>query len=141
MSTNIIPRLLHLGVAVLLALPIQIHAQTPSATPTSAEVSKLRDDAEKLRLENQRLRQLLAQPDAKAPNAPAAPAAPARSPQPSAKPTEAPTAPPATAPQGLTHWMTSSSSKRHNSKCRWFHTSKGRPCGPTEGIPCSICGG
>lgn len=39
------------------------------------------------------------------------------------------------------HWLTTSSHKRHNSKCRYFKTGKGRPCGPDEGTPCKVCGG
>jgi hypothetical protein len=38
-------------------------------------------------------------------------------------------------------WMTNSSSKRHNSGCRYFENSNGRYCGPHDGIPCKICGG
>jgi len=38
-------------------------------------------------------------------------------------------------------WMTNSSGKRHNSSCRYYHNSKGHPCGPNDGIPCKICGG
>lgn len=44
-------------------------------------------------------------------------------------------------PGGGTHWMTTSSGKRHNSGCRYYQNSKGRPCGPDEGTPCKICGG
>lgn len=33
----------------------------------------------------------------------------------------------------------SSTGKRHNSGCRYF--GSGRPCGPTDGIACKICGG
>jgi hypothetical protein len=40
-----------------------------------------------------------------------------------------------------THWMTYSSSKRHNRYCRWFMNSNGRPCLPSEGIACKVCGG
>jgi hypothetical protein len=43
--------------------------------------------------------------------------------------------------QSLTHWLTTSSNKRHNSSCRWFKNSNGRPCRANEGIPCKICGG
>jgi Ssp1 endopeptidase immunity protein Rap1a len=43
--------------------------------------------------------------------------------------------------QSLTYWLTSSSNKRHNSSCRWYRASHGRPCGADEGIPCKICGG
>ncbi|HYX49745.1 MAG TPA: hypothetical protein VE843_08375, partial [Ktedonobacteraceae bacterium] len=39
------------------------------------------------------------------------------------------------------YWMTISSGKRHNSACRYFMNSKGRFCGPDEGIPCKLCGG
>lgn len=38
-------------------------------------------------------------------------------------------------------WLTTSSSKRHNANCRYFKTSRGRPCKNNEGIPCKICGG
>jgi hypothetical protein len=38
-------------------------------------------------------------------------------------------------------WLTTSSNKRHNSSCRYFEKSRGRFCGPTEGIPCKLCGG
>ena len=33
----------------------------------------------------------------------------------------------------------SSTGKRHNSRCRYY--GSGRPCGPTDGIACKICGG
>ena len=39
------------------------------------------------------------------------------------------------------YWITNSSKKRHNSKCRWFKKSKGKLGQATEGIPCKICGG
>lgn len=39
------------------------------------------------------------------------------------------------------YWLTTSSGVRHNSKCRYYKTSKGRPCGPNEGRPCKKCGG
>lgn len=41
----------------------------------------------------------------------------------------------------LTHWFTTSSGKRHNSRCRYFKTTEGRPCGPDEGKACKLCGG
>jgi len=41
----------------------------------------------------------------------------------------------------LTHWITNSSGIRHNSSCRYFRNSKGRMCGPSEGVPCKLCGG
>ena len=39
------------------------------------------------------------------------------------------------------YWMTTSSHKRHNQKCRFYKNSKGRICQPDEGIPCKVCGG
>jgi hypothetical protein len=41
----------------------------------------------------------------------------------------------------LTHWLTTKSGKRHNSKCPFFKGSKGKPCGPNEGDACKVCGG
>ena len=38
-------------------------------------------------------------------------------------------------------WLTTSSTKRHNQGCRYYKTSKGRPCTKSEGIPCKVCGG
>ncbi len=39
------------------------------------------------------------------------------------------------------HWLTIKSGIRHNSTCRYYRNSKGRPCGPNEGRACKICGG
>ena len=39
------------------------------------------------------------------------------------------------------YWLTTSSGKRHNEKCRYYKTSKGRPCSRDEGTPCKACGG
>lgn len=38
------------------------------------------------------------------------------------------------------YWL-SFSNKRHNSKCRYFKASSGKPCGKNDGNPCKICGG
>ena len=48
---------------------------------------------------------------------------------------------PASTSNKLTHWITNSSSKRHNSRCRYFKNSRGRMCDPNAGIACKICGG
>ena len=40
---------------------------------------------------------------------------------------------------GVTYRM-SSTGKRHNSRCRYY-SSKGRDCGPSDGVACKICGG
>ena len=39
------------------------------------------------------------------------------------------------------HWLTESSGVRHNSSCRYYKSSKGRPCGLDEGRACKVCGG
>ncbi|MBN2035966.1 MAG: hypothetical protein JW768_04420 [Chitinispirillaceae bacterium] len=39
------------------------------------------------------------------------------------------------------YWLTTSSRTRHNSSCRYYKTTAGRPCGPKEGSPCKRCGG
>ncbi|MGA2253496.1 MAG: hypothetical protein ABSG53_02450 [Thermoguttaceae bacterium] len=39
------------------------------------------------------------------------------------------------------YWLTIKSGIRHNSSCRYYQNSKGRPCGPDEGRACKICGG
>jgi micrococcal nuclease len=39
------------------------------------------------------------------------------------------------------YWLTTASNTRHNSKCRYYEKTKGRPCGPNEGKACKICGG
>jgi len=41
--------------------------------------------------------------------------------------------------QGM-FWLTESG-KRHNSTCRFYKKSKGKPCGSREGTPCGTCGG
>ncbi|MHB8902708.1 MAG: thermonuclease family protein [Thermoguttaceae bacterium] len=38
-------------------------------------------------------------------------------------------------------WLTASSGVRHNSTCRYYKKSKGRPCTANEGQPCQKCGG
>jgi hypothetical protein len=39
------------------------------------------------------------------------------------------------------YWLTIKSGIRHNSSCRYYRNSRGRPCGPNEGRACKICGG
>jgi Tfp pilus assembly protein PilV len=107
--------------------PLVCLAQSPETDP-----AKLNQQIEQLRRENQLLRSLLTQAQAPAAN----PAQPT-----SATAQATSTVAPAGQQQELTHWLTSSSNKRHNSSCRWFKTSKGRPCRADEGIPCKICGG
>jgi hypothetical protein len=106
------------------------------------EVESLKKENEALRRENQQIRKLLAERVAERPPAtpaPAASAAPATAPSAQAAPAVA--VPQAGASRALGYWLTSSSSKRHNSTCRFYGTSKGRACGPNDGVACRICGG
>jgi hypothetical protein len=104
-------------------------SQTASSSPA---VEELKKQVQQLREENQKLRALLGQQ-------------PVSSTTPSSQPLQQPRPSASSSPtsdqQGLTHWLTSSSNKRHNSSCRWYRNSHGRPCRPDEGIPCKICGG
>ncbi len=45
---------------------------------------------------------------------------------------------PVPAPQA-SGYSKSSTGKRHNARCRYYDPS--RPCGPTDGVACKICGG
>lgn len=49
--------------------------------------------------------------------------------------------PPAPAAVGGPRWLTAGSGVRHNSTCRYYGKSQGRPCGENEGRPCKRCGG
>jgi hypothetical protein len=95
--------------------------------------AKLKEQIEQLRRENQLLRSLLAQ--SQAPPA----ATPAQRVAATGQTTS--TVATNTQQQELTHWLTTASNKRHNSSCRWYKASNGRPCRADEGIPCKKCGG
>src|SRR4051812_11665983 len=129
-SSSAFPKRLLTSAVVLLLAFTPAFSQAPQD-----ELAKLKQENQQLREENQRLRNLLIQRQASTP-LPYAP--PARS------PATVPAPPPVKtgAVQGapLDHWLTLSSSKRHNSSCRYFHNSNGRPCTKDEGIACKICG-
>ena len=94
-------------------------------------IAELERRVEALQSENQELRrQVVSTP--KASSTTPAPSAP----QVSGSQTPAPAQ-----QQQTGYWLTTSSGVRHNSKCRYYMTTKGRPCGPTEGRACKICGG
>ncbi|NQZ55867.1 MAG: DNA/RNA non-specific endonuclease [Lentisphaeraceae bacterium] len=44
-------------------------------------------------------------------------------------------------PQSGEYWISSSSGKRHNSRCRWFQNSKGHRGPKSKGMACKVCGG
>ena len=89
--------------------------------PSSASIGELTKQVQQLREENQRLRSQGAQT--------------------AVAPSSATMLQRNADQQGLTHWLTLSSSKRHNSSCRYYRNSRGRPCRADEGIPCMKCGG
>ena len=96
------------------------------------EQAKLKQENAQLRKENQQLRRLLA--DQGEPGGAAAAATNAVS----VVQTDQPNSETKTQ---LTHWFTTSNGRRHNSRCRYFKTTQGRPCGPDEGKACKLCGG
>ena len=108
---------------------------TNSVAELQQQVQKLKAENESLKQENQVLRKLVFEKQ----NTPQ----PTVQPQPLTQKTPAPSfqqpAPSQTAAQG--YWMTTSSHKRHNSSCRYYGTTNGRPCSKDEGIACKICGG
>ncbi|MDX6766866.1 MAG: hypothetical protein SFU85_08750 [Candidatus Methylacidiphilales bacterium] len=95
-------------------------------------VSELEKLVEELRAENQLLRQRLASTPTPAPT-PVSPSSGI-----SSTPGYQTSSPAATS--GAGYWI-SSTGKRHNSGCRYYQTSKGRPGTQTEGVACKICGG
>jgi regulator of replication initiation timing len=135
MKNNLFSRFIVLASAALVFVSPLSHSQ--SSPSTAEEVAKLKAENEKLRIESRRLRQMLTQSQA----VPAAPAKPAAPLQPKIPASPAPATSPSTESAGLTHWITSSSGKRHNSGCRWYATTKGRKCSATEGSACLKCGG
>ena len=121
-------------------------ADTDSITEIRQQLEKLRSENNALKQENQVLRKLVFERQ----NAPQPP--PVSSPTPSSVSTPLPPAPPSTpsaarivptkpSSGAVEYWITTSSSKRHNSGCKYFQTSKGRPGAATEGTACKICGG
>ena len=113
-------------------------ATAPSAPQSiESEIKALRQEVARLREENQILRRLLAETSTGNTTG--------QSGIPSQRADVPPTINPPAAASGnqqeTGYWMTTSSHKRHNSKCRYYKASNGRTCGPDEGIPCKICGG
>ena len=110
------------------------------------QLEKLKSENAALKQENQVLRKLVFERQS-APQPP-----PVSSPIPSSVSTPLPPAAPSTpsaarvvptkpSSGAVEYWITTSSSKRHNSGCKYFQTSRGRPGAATEGTACKICGG
>ena len=119
----------------------------------SSQINEIRQQLEKLKSENAALKQenqVLRKLVFERQNAPQPP--PVSSPTPSTVSTPLPPSPPSTPSPArvvptkpssgtVEYWITTSSSKRHNSGCKYFQTSRGRPGAATEGTACKICGG
>jgi Skp family chaperone for outer membrane proteins len=136
--THICSYLIFVAIFAVVAAFGQSPAPSPAASINPQElqrqVQQLKQENQQLKQENQRLRELLSQGNTNTRTAPVAQPAGTYAPQ-----TAASTG--SSDQKALTHWLTTSSNKRHNSSCRWFKNSKGRPCRADEGIPCKICGG
>jgi len=123
---------LALSVTILFSLfSIVVSQETSTSEELSLlkqEVLQLRTEVSQLKIEVQQLRRLLAS-----------------SPQNSGVTTQQSPRSNYSAPASSTsetgYWCTQSSKKRHNPSCRYYKTSKGRPCGPNDGIACKLCGG
>ena len=120
--------------------------ETNSIVEIRQQLEKLKSENAALKQENQVLRKLVFERQS------APQPQPVSSPTPSSISTPLPPAPPSTpSPAGVVptkpssgaveYWITTSSSKRHNSGCKYFQTSRGRPGAATEGTACKICGG
>ena len=137
---------------LLIIFLIQIFAtknvlsETDSLVEIRQQLEKLKSENVALKQENQVLRKLVFERQ----NAPQPP--PVSSPTPSSVSTPLTPAPPSTpsaarvvptkpSSAAVEYWITTSSSKRHNSGCKYFQTSRGRPGAATEGTACKICGG
>lgn len=105
-----------------------ISSAAVSSEAMAARVRELESLVERLREENAALRQAAAARPAAAP-------APVRS---SAGFSSGDSSGGGEAAVG--EYRMSSTGKRHNSRCRYY-SSKGRACGPGDGVACKICGG
>ena len=125
---------------------IDVSAETNSIVEIRQQLENLKSENAALKQENQVLRKLVFERQS-APQPP-----PVSSPIPSSVSTPLPPAPPSTpsaarvvptkpSSGAVEYWITTSSSKRHNSGCKYFQTSRGRPGAATEGTACKICGG
>lgn len=121
-------------------------ADTDSITEIRQQIEKLKSENEALKQENQVLRKLVFEKQSSAPVQPVSPpttasVVPSASPAAPTSPSPVRLAPSKPSSAAVEYWITTSSGKRHNSGCRYFQTSRGRPGGSTEGTACKICGG
>lgn len=111
------------------------------------QLEKLKSENAALKQENQVLRKLVFEKQSSAPTQPVTPPTTSSVSTPPPAPTASPSTPsparvvPSKPSSAVEYWITTSSGKRHNSGCRYFQTSRGRPGGANEGTACKICGG
>ena len=117
-----------------LAPPTAFGAEKRKPVSTE-EVAKLKRENDVLRAENQRLRKMLAESVAKSSTEDDA--------SKTAKASKGgdPRGRNSGGSEGETGFWLSDGKKRHNAKCQYYRTSKGKPCGPNEGEACKVCGG
>lgn len=122
--------------AALISLPAVSRAQErPQAASDSIaiiadEVTRLRHEVNMLKDEVARLRRLLS----------GAPEGAADTLLPVDDKPKTVSSQPATTAKETGYWL-STGGVRHNTKCRYYKLSAGRPCGPNEGKACKKCGG
>ena len=145
MQSTIIRPLISL-ITLLFTANLLFASETNSIVEIRQQLEKLKSENVALKQENQVLRKLVFERQ----NAPQPP--PVSSPTPSTVSTPSSSAAPSTpsaarvvptkpSSAAVEYWITTSSSKRHNSGCKYFQTSRGRPGAATEGTACKICGG
>jgi len=121
-------------------------SDTESIIEIRQQLEKLKSENTALKQENQVLRKLVferqnaPQPQPVSSPTPSTVSTPLPSPA-SSTPSPARVIPSKASSAAVEYWITTSSSKRHNSGCKYFQTSKGRPGAATEGTACKICGG
>lgn len=140
--------ILLITISIQFVFPKNIYAaDTDSLTEIRIQLEKLKSENAALKQENQVLRKLVFEKQSSSAPQSATPPPITSTSTPSPTP---PTPPPNPSPVRLApskpssaaeYWITTSSGKRHNSGCRYFGTSRGRPGGATEGTACKICGG
>ena len=122
-------------------------SETDSIVEIRQQLEKLKSENVALKQENQVLRKLVFEKQSSAPAQPVSSPTPSTvstpltPPTPPSTPSAARVVPTKPSSGAVEYWITTSSSKRHNSGCKYFQTSKGRPGAATEGTACKICGG
>lgn len=127
-----------IGAFCLVVAPLRMPAQDQDL---AREVERLQRENAALKAENQALRRMVFEAKAASPEAIAPSASGTSSPSGSSAAASAERATAKSGANEKSHWLTSSSGKRHNRSCRYFQVSKGRPCAANEGTACKVCGG